>query len=258
MKLVVQASHPSLDLKAKTLTAELGLTFIPSGKDSGCADYSLRVDQDSLSLLQLKQKNMGAVKVDFDSGAVRHRRTYGGGKGQQIAKAVGLSKGVKPSVLDCTAGLGRDAFVLASMGCYVSMVERQNVVRMLLADGLTRAASSADQDLVEIVARMNLIAGDSVELVGQYLPQSFDVLYLDPMFPGRSKSALVKKEMRFFHDLVGGDVDADQLLLPALRIAKHRVVVKRPAKAEYLADHAPSFSLSGKSARYDIYALRSF
>lgn len=55
-----------------------------------------------------------------------------------------------------------------------------------------------------------------------------DVVYLDPMYPHRQKSALVKKEMRVFQSLVGNDDDADSLLIPAMTIAKRRVVVKRP------------------------------
>ncbi len=65
-------------------------------------------------------------------GAVGHRRKFGGGKGRAIAKAAGLNKGATPTILDGTAGLGRDAFVLASLGCKVQMVERHPVVAALL------------------------------------------------------------------------------------------------------------------------------
>ena len=56
-----------------------------------------------------------------------------------LAKAVGLKKGACPDVIDCTAGLGRDAFVLASLGCRVVMLERVTVVHALLNDGLAQA-----------------------------------------------------------------------------------------------------------------------
>jgi len=80
-----------------------------------------------------------------------------------------------------------------------------------------------------------------------------DVVYLDPMFPPRDKSALVKKEMRAFHDVVGSDDDADALLAPALKLAQKRVVVKRPGYAGFLAGVAPTMAVTGKNNRFDVY-----
>ncbi len=76
------------------------------------------------------------------------------------------------------------------------------------------------------------------------------------MFPERKKSAKVKKQMQAFHAIVGTDADADGLLALALNVATYRVVVKRPAGANYLAEKKPSYSLEGKSTRYDIYTLK--
>ena len=197
-----------------------------------------------------------SISIDFSAGAARHRRKHGGGKGQSIAKAVGLGKGVLPSVLDATAGMGADAFVLASLGCHVTLLERVSAVWLLLYDGLRRAREYDDIELREIAGRMDLQEVDSLTYLQQRSADSVDVVYLDPMFPERrKKSALVKKEMQVFHSLVGQDVDSAGLLAPALRAAKHRVVVKRPRLAPYLAGQAPSYSLEGKSSRFDIYAL---
>ncbi len=195
------------------------------------------------------------ITVDFVGGKAGHRRKFGGGKGQDIAKAVGLNKGVKPSVLDATGGLGRDAFVLASLGCKVTMIERSSVVAALLEDGLRRAL--ADADVSPIAERMSLLKGNAIDLMIS-TDNKYDVVYLDPMFPHREKSALVKKEMRLFQDLLGDDPDADQLLIPALDIARYRVVVKRPKLAPDLNGQEPTYRLEGKSCRYDIYALKAF
>ncbi|MCT1282181.1 class I SAM-dependent methyltransferase, partial [Pseudomonas aeruginosa] len=83
------------------------------------------------------------------------------------------------------------------------------------------------------------------------------VIYLDPMFPHRDKSALVKKEMRLFRPLVGDDLDAPALLQAALALASHRVVVKRPRKAPIIEGPKPGYSLEGKSSRYDIYPKKA-
>lgn len=196
--------------------------------------------------------------VDFVGGKAGHRRRFGGGRGQLIARACGLGKGVTPNVVDATAGLGRDAFVLAGLGASVVLVERVPAIAALLADGLARAASHADT--AEIVARMRLIPGDAtVELAALVAASGLspEVVHLDPMFPHREKSALVKKEMRVFRELAGDDADGPRLLEAALDVATHRVVVKRPRKAPPIAGPAVAHTLEGKTSRYDIYVHRS-
>lgn len=198
----------------------------------------------------------GPVYVDFVDGAAGHRRRYGGGRGQEIAKAVGLKKGATPNVLDATAGLGRDAFVLASLGCTVTLVERSPVVAALLADGLERAA--LDAEVAPIAARMHLQCGNAVQIM-QHMDEDArpDVVYLDPMYPHRRKSALVKKEMRLFREVVGDDPDADALLPAALAVARQRVVVKRPDYAEPMVGRAPTMSITTKNHRFDVYVIKA-
>lgn len=211
--------------------------------------FLLQVNHHVLELIKCDEPKLGAIKVDFVEGAVAHRRKFGGGRGQDIAKAVGLKHGFTPSVLDATAGLGRDAFVLASLGCQVSMLERMPVVAALLADGLARA--SLNIEVSPITNLMSLIHASSIEAITEQ--QQPDVIYLDPMYPHKGKSALVKKEMRVFQSLVGADNDADTLLAPALAMAKYRVVVKRPSYAEPLANKKPSMSINMKKNRFDVY-----
>lgn len=206
-----------------------------------------------LELRKLDEPKLGPVFVDFVEGAVAHRRKFGGGRGQSIAKAVGLKAGANPNVVDATAGLGRDAFVLASLGCTVTMLERHPVVAALLADGLERAKQ--DPEIGAWVSdRLSLRAGPALENL-QQLGFTPDVVYLDPMFPHRQKSALVKKEMRVFQSLVGPDLDADALLPVALSVAGKRVVVKRPDYAGFLNEKKPSTSIETKSNRFDVYVV---
>ena len=172
-----------------------------------------------------------------------------------IAKAVGVQSGVRPTVLDATAGLGRDAFVLASLGCEMTLIERQPLIAALLEDGLARALR--DAEVAPIAARMRLLCGNAIGLMQQWQDEAPQVIYLDPMFPHRDKSALVKKEMRLFRPFVGDDLDAPELLAAALELASHRVVVKRPRKAPCIAGPKPSHALDGKSSRYDIYPKKA-
>lgn len=225
--------------------------------------FALVLTEHRLELRKLDEPKLGAIYVDLAGGAVAHRRKFGGGKGQAIAKAAGLNKGATPSVLDATAGLGRDAFVLASLGCKVQMVERNPVVAALLDDGLTRAKQ--DPEIGEWVSeRMSLLHASSHDALQQLIAQADfvqpDVVYLDPMYPhpeNKKKSALVKKEMRVFQSLVGADNDADGLLEPALQLASKRVVVKRPDYAPWLNQQKPSMAIETKKNRFDVYVLNS-
>jgi 16S rRNA (guanine1516-N2)-methyltransferase len=222
--------------------------------------FVLLFDERGIALQQTGRKAPGPIRAEFTEGTVDHRRKFGGGKGQLIAKAVGVKAGVYPRVLDATAGLGKDAFVLATLGCSVQLLERSPIVHCLLADGLQRAqhfAAANDAELLATLSRMQLLAADSRIFLTQ-LDEAMrpDVIYLDPMFPDREKSADVKKEMRAFHDIVGKDEDAGELLEQALARAIYRVVVKRPRKSPFVNGQAPGHQLEGKSSRYDVYALK--
>jgi 16S rRNA (guanine1516-N2)-methyltransferase len=226
--------------------------------DSGLA----LVQQTShLELRQLDEPKVGAVKVDFASDALTFRRLHGGGKKEAIARAIGLKGKDSLHVLDATAGLGRDAFVLASLGCVVDMIERSPVVAALLQDGLDRAKSD-NQLGYWIPNHMRLFHGVAVNLLQSWqdtkpASERPDVVYLDPMFPHRKKNAAVKKEMRLFQQLLGPDEDADLLLEPALAVAKNRVVVKRPSGAPFLAGKKPQIEMLGKANRFDVYLIQN-
>ena len=235
------AQYPSLE----AICQRWGLVFDKT------ATFELVFENNTLILNKRDEPKLKGISVDFVSGAVAHRRKFGGGRGQSIAKAVGLKQGVNPSVVDGTAGLGRDAFVLASLGCNVTMVERNPVVAALLEDGLRRAYESEEiGDWMR--ERMTLVHGSSLESVIE-MGEEVDVVYLDPMYPHREKSALVKKEMRVFQSLVGADLDADGLLAPAMALATKRVVVKRPDYAEDLDGVKPSMVIATKKNRFDVY-----
>lgn len=199
----------------------------------------------------------GKVSVDFVEGTLGFRRRRGGGRGQAVAKAVGL-KGAKvpPRIVDATAGLGRDAFILATLGCPVLALERHPEVFALCQDGLQRAMQD-EETAASLEDRLQLLAADALALLrawpqGEVAAFRPDVLYLDPMHPPRRKSALPRKEMRLFQDLVGVDRDQAELLTAALETGVARVVVKRPVGAEPLLPGVSS-AVAGKTTRFDIY-----
>lgn len=254
---------PGCEAAGRVCSTAYGFEYAGCLRDPAALDegHVLYLDAGGLGLRETGKGTAGPVRCEFVTGGARHRRLHGGGKSQTIAKAVGIRDGIRPTVADLTAGLGGDAFVLASLGCPVRLVERNPVAAALLEDGMARAAGAAltDEALAGIVARMTFHYRDGRRwldsLKAAELP---DVIYLDPMFPERRKSARVKKEMEAFQAVVGEDGDAGELLPLALAKARHRVVVKRPVPAPWLNDRKPGYSLRGKSVRFDIYPLKSF
>lgn len=254
--IVVTATESHWLEQAEGLAERLGLAFMPDADPADTRQAALL--QYTAQGLQLQQtaikKRPGPVWVDFVGGAVAHRRKFGGGTGQMITKAVGIKGGTRPRVVDVTAGLGRDAFVIATQGCEVTLLERSPVIHALLEDGLQRAAY--DADVADITERMTLLPADSINWLKQAAEQSQQVLYLDPMYPHSEKSAQVKKEMSLFQAVVGEDNDDAALLEAAWSAAEYRVVVKRPRKAPAIEGLPFSYQLLGKSTRYDIYTRK--
>ena len=220
--------------------------------DQGARDgWLLRLAGGRLQLERAGTRQ-GPVYVDFVAGALAHRRRFGGGRGQPLARAAGLRRGRSPEILDATAGLGRDAFVLASLGCHVTLCERSPVLAALLDDGLRRAAS--DPEVAPIAARMRLVFADARDHLAQLPPELRpEVVYLDPMYPAGKDTVLVKKEMQTLQRLLGPDRDSHGLLEAALATATRRVVVKRPRRAAWLGGLRPSACIESKKTRYDIH-----
>lgn len=253
--IVIAAETNIVKTKAKQLADQLRLPLIILDHDvvPASCQFLLVVTENYLELHSVQDKKLKPMYVDFLSGALRHRREYGGGAGQFIARAVGVKGKEKPMVIDATAGLGGDSFVLAYLGCKVLMLERSPVIAALLQDGLERA--SQDPSFVDI--SLNLICADAIGYLQTVTEKNKpDVIYLDPMFPERTKSALVKKEMRILRELVGEDLDAVELLKVALTVAKKRVVVKRPRLAPCIEGPKPSLQFKGKSGRFDVYLIK--
>ena len=209
-------------------------------------------------LIELFDRQLNTtICVDFLTGSLAHRQQFGGGRGQAISKAMGLKSGITPSILDTTAGLAGDAFVLATLGCPVTLIERSAIIFSLLANALERA--SLNENFQTILNQgFHLVNRDANDYIIEQLAAAAappDVIYIDPMYPDRKKSALVKKDMQILQRLHGKDDNSSELLDNALRFARKRVVVKRPIQAETINDKTPNTCIKSKKTRYDIYTI---
>lgn len=208
--------------------------------------YQLIDSANGLSLTNTQNPRELPVRVDFNDKSLLHRAKYLLNSKDGLVKAIHQKTPL--NILDATAGLGNDAFLLAWLGHQVTLVERSKPIAQLLEDGLKRASNS---ELSEVVQRMQLVQQDSI-LFLQNSEALYDVIYCDPMFPESKKSRLVRKSMRALSHMVGMDYDADQLLSIALQKARKKVVVKRP-RLSHPIGKAPNHSYEYQACRFDVY-----
>lgn len=249
------AGDPELAPAAAHLAQELQL---PEGINEH--PFVLELTQEGLQLRWQNQHKVKPLVLDFIAGKQAWRRQAGSLRDEAIVRACGIQKGHRPDVLDATAGLGRDGMILAHAGCPVRFLERNRAIHALLNDAVYRA--SQDEHIGPWVSeRVRVLPAGSIlqpAYAGQLLAKPPMVIYLDPMFPHRDKSAAVKKDMQILQALVGSDEDSADLLDAALSLATHRVIVKRPVKAPYLAERKPQAQVTTKKHRFDIYIKQAY
>lgn len=243
----------ALTEKAKILATELQLDYCPWPVKQG-GQFLLCYTKTGLQLLH---KNDNAdyrilLYVDFCRGKLGYRLRNSLSIKQSLARAAGIKKGVRPTVLDTTAGLGVDAALMAALGSHVTLYERNPVMFSLLRDGLERAKIHGSLQR-EMALRMDLRKTDAIAVLKR---QAIDhhTVYIDPMFPQRTTSALSKKDIRMVRLLVGDDLDQRELLQAALNSTAKRIVVKRHKLAPAIdSPRKPQYMLAQKTHRYDIY-----
>jgi 16S rRNA (guanine1516-N2)-methyltransferase len=248
MSCVVAPASRGVQARAKSVAETLNLEFVDTADDldSGVA---LVIDTDRSWLQRLQSPRLGPVYVDFSSADMLYRRKSG--HNEPLGRAIGVKGEKRPKVFDATAGLGRDAFVLADLGCSVALSEQSVPLCYLLEQARELALMSANYKVVETVSRMRVLFGDS----RQQAVEGFDVIYIDPMFPERAKTAAVKKALASVQALHAGSSaahDPEDLLVWAMAQPVERVVIKRPVKAPALGNVKPSHSITGKTVRFDV------
>ena len=206
----------------------------------------LRLDGGGLALVS------GGQELQGDFAKMLSRVQNGAWQRELLARAAKLKNVDGPlTAVDATAGLGEDSLVLAAAGYAVRMYERNGVIYELLRDAVERAKQTPE--LAEIAARMEVFHGDSAEAMAAMTAPP-DIILLDPMFPARQKSALVKKKLQIVQQLETPCADEAGLLLAAARAKPRRLIIKRPPKGPFLAGVKPDYSISGKAVRFDCIA----
>ncbi len=264
-KVLLHKSEDYQGLPEATLQALLKSEAACHADHDSAADVLLRLNADAggLSLQNANDPRATATRVDFLDATLQYRlRTSG--KRQGLGKAIGLDKaatGQQVFVVDATAGLGRDALVLAHLGCRVLLLEQSPLMHALLADGFSRGNSEGTPHMRAVLARMQLLHADARQWLASVASpdgERPDVIYLDPMFPPRGKQAKVKKDIALLHQLLGSEADLGSLLQAALKVARYRVVLKRPDGKLPPELPAPAFWIGDKPAAFAVYVNSSF
>lgn len=191
----------------------------------------------------------GAIHIDWQGADLRRR--IAAGRRQPLARALGLPNACGAlHIVDATAGLGRDAWVLAALGARLTLLERAPAIAALLENALQRARTDAATRI--IAQRITLFGSDARDWLSHAEPGACNAIYLDPMYPEDGKSALPTKEMQLLRELTHGDPDAGELLDAARRVA-HRVAVKRPCHAPPLGGRPADAVVRASRIRFDLY-----
>ena len=270
--------------EAEALAASLGLVLVTPQQSELINDSFKLFYRDGLWRAQLangkantktkttnKTTNKTYVAIDFTDSKMRSRIKPGNLAGEYVVRAVlGRKKAAQTlTVVDATAGFGQDAFLLAAAGCQVTMIEQLPLLQFLLRQALA-IDTQGNSEVREVLTRLQLQSGNSIDLMRNWQQARPDIVYLDPMYAqpemgaaGLKKSAAVKKNMAFLQLLSAGyahqhgeaDLYGNGMLTVALTLALRKVIVKRAPNADWLDNIKPASSITGKAARFDIYPV---
>lgn len=200
--------------------------------------------------LQDRYSSQRPLRVSFSDPSYVQRLRKAGRKSELVARAVKPRPSLK--VLDCTAGLAREGFLLAYLGCNVTLLERSLVIGEMVQSAIDHALR--DDFLSAAAARLQLVLTDASDFL-RHTHDQFDVIYIDPMFPEKKGSAAVSGDMQILQRYLGVDEDAGQLVSLALAHEKSRIVLKRPADGDWQPPVEPAHVFKGKSSRYELFGV---
>ncbi len=201
--------------------------------------YHLEIFQHKLSLLHKKDKHH--VYVDFGSKQLKFR-SQAHLNAELVIKAVLGKKKQATTIMDCTAGFGKDAYIMSLTGSKIIAYEFNPLMYALLKDGLNRT------EIDTIILRKK-------NALREIKNTDCEVIFIDPMYPATKKSAKNNKEMTVLQNIIGHQpLMAEDLFIQAKLSAAKKIVIKRPIKSGFVINQKPTSQIIGKSARFDIYA----
>ena len=241
---------------ASKIAKELNLPipdYSTGGKDLSNFDFFLEVSNEGLILRQFDSKLK--FSINFSDNSIKYR--VRSNRSELLGRAIGVKNDYSKHVVDGTAGFGTDSFILASLGCSVTLCERNSVIAEMLGHAIESAKNNSERWLAESASRMSLVRNDLRALSLEVLDH-IDAIYLDPMFPQKKNNAASRKEIELLKSLQSPEVldfEHEDLLEWALNQKVGRVVYKRPIRSKPVGNISPSHQLFGRIIRYDVYQI---
>jgi 16S rRNA (guanine1516-N2)-methyltransferase len=202
-------------------------------------DYRIELFERKLSVYHTKDKHH--VFVDFDSKQLQFR-SQAHLNAELVIKAVLGKKKQATSIMDCTAGFGKDAYLMSLTGSQITAYESNPLMCALLKDGLNRA-------------HIDSIRVHKKDALAHIKKTDCEVIYIDPMYPASKKSAKNNKQMTFLQSFIGHQTQMAEDLFEQAKLSNaKKIIIKRPVKAAFVNDSKPTSQIIGKAARFDIYA----
>lgn len=213
--------------------------------------------------LILKLPSGLSLQVNFND--KRYHRQFSPGK-DLLCRACGWHLGFR-RIWDITAGLAVDSSMLAQAGFQVVALERNKYLALMLRHARQSLLSYQKKSISEseredksvessihFLERITFVWVESKDFLSKENKDRLDpeVIYYDPMYPAKNKTALPSKEMQILREINGVNEEDVEILKKAMALGVKRVVVKRPLKAKPILEK-PKFQLSSKLVRYDIY-----
>lgn len=162
-----------------------------------------------------------------------------------LKKAIGYGGESSKRILDCTGGLGHDAFILALLGQNVTVVDKNKGLCILFELALESLPQTSY--FLEAKERITIINDNSASFIDKLL--DYDVVYIDPMFKDKGTAGR-SGVMSLISDYLDDFTDVSDVLI---RYKFNRMVIKRQKQFKQSGNGSPSFILSGKSINFHVF-----
>ncbi|RZF20721.1 hypothetical protein DAY19_12100 [Halobacteriovorax vibrionivorans] len=254
----LESQNDALGLWAKQLR-DFGVEFEICSSLTDEVSYYLDFNGEQLSLIDLKKSSK--LTLDWAKELKSHLKKRYAVTKEPLFRALKL-KGddlAHNQIIDATMGTGKDACLLLSFKCNLICFERNPYVFALGLWAYLQACASDDEMIAQ--AFKNQMRLEYGQAYSSEIPAGYDRCFYDPMYESgksKTKSALSRKEMETFKELVGSDQDQATILSELCKKFK-LVCFKRPLKAPNLElpddSRCQKVVYTGKSTRYERYFI---
>ena len=240
----IYAEKRFLDNNIKNISNALELEII---SDQPNKNSYLAYDANGLSFIKDAANPKEFVYIDFLKGKLGWRIKRAEHE-SNLKKALGKTK-KELNIFDATAGFLSDSMIFLSLGHKVMAVEQSKIIFYLVEDAIKRAQSE-----IPFLKNLSFLNGNSLD-VFKTSKGSFDVIYLDPMYPIMKKNVKGSGDMRSIRSILKLENisnEANDLCDAFMQCEYQKIILKRPLKYKKIYSNI-NYQVKGKTTRFDIF-----